>query len=480
MRFFRQIIIGGLAYVGALLFSVGVFAGNHIMKIAFVGNAELRKDIIRKTFDKVESGIEGDQSSEVYGIRAVTSDDTVLYKFRNPLIGDSLEKIILSDCNITFMVADFSTEENSVNNTLTKDLSAVRRASGGSKVLLVIINANSLKEIDLNKLNAARSLHGEDNFDYILTLPNDDEITFRNNFFEAVDRMINWRTLPHPVGNDLNIVRKLDPAGAIVSKYFDDMVGMKEFKNELKGIIARIMQNKRDMERGKSNHTKPSYHMALMGNPGTGKTTIARKMGSVLYDANIISENKFIQVERKDLVSDHIGGTEKKISEILKSADGGVLFIDEAYSLTGEGNDFGKHVIEGILTSMTDNKCVVIVAGYPNKMHKFLNSNEGLYRRFAHHIVIPDYNEQDLFSIFKNLVSKNGFEIQYTQKERIESLVIRYFQGQKAKLKEKFGNAGSVENFFESVMNQRAMRLSRRPGVSEDFITLEDVTNATK
>ena len=125
---------------------------------------------------------------------------------------------------------------------------------------------------------------------------------------------------------------------------------------------------------------------------------------------------------------------------------------------------------------MTDDRCIIITAGYPDKMQEFLDSNPGLTSRFKYYVDIPDYSEQDLFVIFKNLVSKNGFAMQPTEEQRIQDLFVRYFQEQKTRLKENFGNARSVETFFESVKNKRALRLtSRRPGVLEDFITLEDV-----
>lgn len=477
MKFFRKILVSGIAATSMLLCVVNVFAENHIMKIAFVGDPELTDAVVRKAFVKVRVCDERNTYSDVYGIRVVTPSDTVLYKFKNPLISDRFDRVVSPECSVIFMIADFSPGKSNVDDVLTQDLFNVRRISGGRKIVLIAVNNDHSYEIDLQKLDAARSLYGGDNFDYILSPSTQDDEAFRSSFFEVTDKVINWKMLPVPVGDDLAFLHKSDPAGAMVSKFFDDMIGLDKFKDQLKGIVVRITQDKRDADRGKSGKTKPSYHMILKGNPGTGKTTIARRMADVLHDAGIIPTNKFVQVERKDLVGQYIGHTEAKVKEILESAAGGVIFIDEAYSLSGAGgNDFGKHVIEGLLTAMTDDRCIIITAGYPDKMQEFLDSNPGLTSRFKYYVDIPDYSEQDLFVIFKSLVSKNGFAMQPTEEQRIQDLFVRYFQEQKTRLKENFGNARSVETFFESVKDKRALRLnSRRPGVLEDFITLEDV-----
>lgn len=479
MRFFKKFSISVIAFISIFLSPSSAFAESYIMKVAFVGNPELTNSVVRKIFDKVEIFNEGNTSLDAFGLRIATTDDMVWYKFKSPLIADHLEKAVSPACNIVFMVVDFLSEKDDSNDIITKNVFAIRRLSGGSKVVVIALNAERLPEHIIEDFTVARDYYGKNNFDYILSLSAQDDETFRNSFFEATDKVVDWKKLPVLSENDRAVFHKLDPAGAIVSKFFGDMVGMRDFKNELKKVIVRIVQNKRDEERGKAKHTNPSYHMVLMGNPGTGKTTVARKMADVLYDAGVISKNTFLQVERKNLVGQYIGDTEKIVEEILKKAEGGVLFIDEAYSLVGAGDrDYGKHVIEGILTSMTDNRCIIIVAGYPNKMQEFLNSNPGLSRRFTYHINIPDYNGKDLFAIFKNLIIKNGFKVQPAEEHNIQDLVEEYFLEQKVKLKENFGNAGSVESFFEAVMNERAMRLSCHPDVLEDFITLEDVLNA--
>ncbi len=479
MRFLKKFLISGIAFASMLLFSENIFAENYIMKIAFVGDTGLTNDIVGKIFDKkVEIADESSAFADVYGLRTLpptADDDMVWYKFKSSPISN-LEEAVSPACDMIFMVIDFSLEKDSSNDMITRSVRDIRRLSDGKKIVLIVLNADRLAKCVTEDLKAARDLYRENNFDCILSLSVQDNAVFKVSFFEATDKVVDWRKLP--TLKDYNILYKLDPAGTIVSKFFGDMIGMREFKRDLKSIILRVVQDKRDKERGKTNCINPSYHMLLMGNPGTGKTTIARRMADVFYDAGIISENKFLPVERKSLVGPWIGSTEQIVEKVLKEAEGGVLFIDEAYSLAGaDERDYGKHVIEGMLTSMTENRCIVIAAGYPNKMQKFLKANPGLSRRFTYRIDIPDYSEQDLFTIFKSLISRSGFKIQPAEEQRIQNLFIAYFLEQKAKLKENFGNAGSVESFFGYVLNERAVRLSLHPGILEDFITLEDVWN---
>lgn len=474
MNFLKKILICGVTFASALLFSISVRAESRVIKIAFAGDPHLGTAVAEKIFGK---GKILEYTSNVYGIRPITSDDAVLYQFRCvDLNKERLERAALSECNVVFMVSDFSPGKSNVDDITKRSFSDVRGASSGKKVILIAINTDFLSARNLSKIDEARDYYEKENFDYILVPSTQDDETFRRNFFGSVDEIISWGSLSSPTGDDLAVLRRLDPVGTIVSKFFGEMVGLSQFKGQMREIIARIMQDKRDAERGKSYATRPLYHMVITGNPGTGKTTIARKMADVLHEAGIIPTNKFTQVERKDLVGQYIGDTEKQVEKILKSAEGGVLFIDEAYSLAGGGErDFGKHVIEGLLTAMTDNRCIIITAGYPDKMQQFIDSNEGLDRRFMYRIDIPDYSEQDLFAIFKNLVSKNGLALQPAEEQRIQDLFVRYFQEEKSRLGKKFGNAGSVEKFFGLSKNQRAIRLSQCPGVLEDFITLEDV-----
>ena len=259
----------------------------------------------------------------------------------------------------------------------------------------------------------------------------------------------------------------------------NDMVGLDEVKNLMEELIITAQQRKIDKSCGLSVSVSPSYHMIITGNPGTGKTTLARKLSKIFHEAGIISEDKFIQVERQDLVDKYIGGTEEKVKSIIQSAEGGVLFIDEAYSLVGEGKDVGRHVIEGMLSAMTDNKCIVVAAGYPDKMEEFLRMNAGLARRFTYHVNLPNYNEDQLFGIFLKLCSKNNLVLE--DSEEIRRIFSEYFSVKKEL--PGFGNAGDVNTFFEAVIMKRSFRLSKEKATSREvrqYIKVQDVADAVE
>ena len=157
------------------------------------------------------------------------------------------------------------------------------------------------------------------------------------------------------------------------------------------------------------------------------------------------------------MVGQYIGHTEKNVKEILEKAEGGVLFIDEAYTLVSGGeNDFGQHVIDGILTAMTENKCIIIVAGYPEPMEKFINSNPGLKSRFTRKIHLNDYNPEDLFKMFKTLCEKRNYK--FENEKLIESLLLEHFKYKS--MDRNFGNGRYVKTLFDAVLEERSEQLS--------------------
>ncbi len=237
-------------------------------------------------------------------------------------------------------------------------------------------------------------------------------------------------------------------------KPLDSLVGMNDFKELVKGLLRDFKIFEIDSKMG-IERERPRLHMILMGNPGTGKTTVAQTLGDILFNAGIIKRNKVIKVERADLVGKYQGHTEAFVKSKLKEAEGGILFIDEAYSLAAGGNrDFGQRVIEGLLTPLTTDDCIIIVAGYVDEMQKFLRSNSGLSGRFNHKVILKDYTAEELLEIFENLCKKSNF----TLEEGAGEYLLEIFRN--LSRESNFSNARCVRKVYDDIMRIRSMSLT--------------------
>jgi len=222
-----------------------------------------------------------------------------------------------------------------------------------------------------------------------------------------------------------------------------------------------------------------SMHFVFSGSPGTGKTTVARLIAKILYGLEMLDSYKLNEVLRSDLVAGYVGQTAIKTKEVIDASLGGVLFIDEAYSLTSrEGTDFGAEAIETLLAEMEnnrDNLCVV-AAGYQDKMEQFLSSNPGLRSRFARTIYFPDYSSDELVEIFRRSCAQKGFVIG----EGVESKIDAYFT--RARAKENFGNGREVRQLLEDTIVRQANRIAASlDTLSHDelqTLTVDDVVTA--
>lgn len=255
------------------------------------------------------------------------------------------------------------------------------------------------------------------------------------------------------------------------------LCGMERVKNEVQDQIARARMQKIRRERGK--HVDPStMHMAFLGNPGTGKTTVARLIGQLYHAIGVLPQGQLVEVDRSGLVAEYIGHTERKTQTAINRAIGGVLFVDEAYALASRGdNDFGQEAIEVILKNMEDHRedLLVIVAGYPDKMKQFLHSNPGLESRFKTIMHFDDYTGPELLEIFCSFCEKGDYILTPQAWEHARS----YFDQMYAHRGPNFGNARDVRNFFEYVQDAKARReFILPPEECNDEITEEDILAA--
>jgi len=236
----------------------------------------------------------------------------------------------------------------------------------------------------------------------------------------------------------------------------EKMVGLQSVKTVVKQRIQRLATEKARQQQGLTSEP-PRLHLIFKGNPGTGKTTVARLIGEIYRELGLLQRGHLVEVSRQDLVAGYVGQTAIKTDRVIQQALDGVLFIDEAYTLNRESNDFGQEAIDTLLKRMEDerHRLAVIVAGYPNRMDEFLNSNPGLKRRFSTEVLFEDYSPDELMSIFRERVTR----LQGIIASDLESASIDLFTRLYEERDEKFGNAGMVENLHEAMENRRAQRV---------------------
>tara|TARA_Y100001968_G_C19412762_1_gene747259 strand:+ start:492 stop:1382 length:891 start_codon:yes stop_codon:yes gene_type:complete len=261
--------------------------------------------------------------------------------------------------------------------------------------------------------------------------------------------------------------------GNILDELDNQLVGLEPVKTRIKEIAALLLV---DRARKKLNisSSKPSLHMSFTGGPGTGKTTVAEKISEILHRLGYLRKGHIVSVTRDDLVGQYVGHTAPKTKEMIKRAEGGVLFIDEAYYLhkTDNERDYGIDAIEILLQEMEKNRdvFVVIFAGYKNLMDSFYRSNQGLYSRISHHIDFPDFTNQELIKIANGFLSKESYAFSKDALDAFkEYLILR-------RELPFFANARSVRNAIDRARLRQANRLFAQMNKSltrQELITIE-------
>lgn len=255
------------------------------------------------------------------------------------------------------------------------------------------------------------------------------------------------------------------------------LIGLGSVKREVQKIVSTIEYNKNRAAQGIVDDNKKSNHFAFYGNPGTGKTTVANLLGDIFKDLGILETNKVTVVGRSDLVAGYVGQTAALTKEKIDEAMGGILFIDEAYSLARGGeNDFGKEAIDTLIKEMEDNrdKFVVIMAGYTKEMNDLINLNSGLRSRIKKIIEFEDYTEDEMIEIFDSYVRNENRSID----EDARQIACQYLRNITRNKDKNFGNARNVRSFFERIKIKQASRVVLSADNEILRIKKEDVSGA--
>ena len=248
----------------------------------------------------------------------------------------------------------------------------------------------------------------------------------------------------------------------------DDFIGMRSVKNMIRRLAVQSMFMKQRAAAGAGKVQQMSMNFILTGNPGTGKTSIARKMGEVLQAMEILPTSRVIEASRATLVGKYMGETPKIVNNMCDKAMGGILFIDEAYTLSSENDQYGKEAIDTLMKRMEDDrgKFVVIAAGYKDEMEDFLAVNPGLASRFTHKMHIDDYNEDELLAIFKKMAAKDNYKLSPEAEFKLMDLICRKVVTKSSS----FGNAREMRNMLDATIQQLSVRVS---GMSPSEVSQE-------
>ncbi|MCI8333255.1 MAG: AAA family ATPase [Lachnospiraceae bacterium] len=252
------------------------------------------------------------------------------------------------------------------------------------------------------------------------------------------------------------------------------LVGLKSVKEKVQEMVDDIQVKKYMKERGREVQGHGTLHLVFMGNAGTGKTTVARLIGKIYKKLGLLKKNVFVETGRKDLVGQYQGHTARKVMDKLKEAEGGILFIDEAYTLAGgDRDDFGMEAINTLVAELENRRenLMVIVAGYAREMQKFLDANQGLASRLSNEIYFEDYSDEELLYLFESMAKKRGMRLA----DDLEPVIRERIQKERENCRD-FGNARGVRNIVEQVEKKKNSRIAKKILAGVELEQDEDIT----
>ncbi|MCL4479583.1 MAG: AAA family ATPase [Deltaproteobacteria bacterium] len=279
--------------------------------------------------------------------------------------------------------------------------------------------------------------------------------------------------------NDDNIIIPADIKGKIpeeksiedIIKEVDSLIGMEDIKRDIRDLFSSI-RIEEDRSKIIGSTSKPAIHIVITGNPGTGKTTIVSKLGELFQAIGLLDRGQVIGAERKDLVAGYVGQTAGKTNDKINEAMGGILFIDEAYTLAPEGvNDsFGKEAIDTLLTRMENDrgKFIVVAAGYPKEMDNFINANPGLKSRFNRQFHLNDYNADEMLAIFKKMAESDKYKVEDKAEDKLKDI----FSAMYLRRDKNFANGREVRNIFDECKKLLSKRLVEKVNYEKEELLL--------
>ena len=350
------------------------------------------------------------------------------------------------------------------------DIQAEKNISRG-KVLeaLKILENCHVIEVDGNKRNVLVKNEG----DVIRLLRGQEALGNGKTEVDKEEEPVTITTKLPSAPIDKEAKKDKQPQAKLSAKELDALIGLTSVKKEIQTLTNFIKIQKKREEQGLKSSSL-SYHCVFTGNPGTGKTTVARIVAGIYKELGVLKKGHLVETDRAGLVGEYVGQTAVKTNKIIDSALDGVLFIDEAYSLVAGGeNDYGKEAVATLLKRMEDDRdrLVVILAGYTNDMKRFIDSNPGLQSRFNRYIEFPDYTAEELMQIFEVNMRKYDYHFGDGAKEVLQ----KYLENAVANKDANFGNGRFVRNVFEKTLERQANRLASESNLTTEHLSAIEI-----